>query len=382
MSREHYDVVVAGVGGVGAATVAHLARRGRDVLGLERFDVPHAHGSSHGESRIVRKAYFEGSGYVPLVERAYALWDELEAETGRDLRTTTGLVVAGPPGSETVTDATAACEAHGLAHERLDADALADRHPGFDLPASFEALVQPDGGFLRADDCVTAHVDAAHDAGATIRAREAVTDWRPTGDGVRVSTTRGTYAADRLVVTAGSWAGDLLPGLDPDLRVERQVAAWFRPRRPERFAPARHPVYIVDPGETEAVPDGHELYGFPRVDRPGVKAGVHHHLGGAVDPDDVPAGSPEDEAVVRGLLERHLPDAAGETLGLRTCLYTNTPDGDFVVDAHPEHPEVVIGAGFSGHGFKFAPVLGEVLADLAVDGRTEHPVDAFGFDRL
>ncbi|MFC4359768.1 N-methyl-L-tryptophan oxidase [Halobium salinum] len=382
---DRYDVIVVGVGGVGSAAVSHLAGRGADVLGLERFDVPHARGSSHGSTRIIRKAYFEDPAYVSLVERAYENWRALERATGRDLLTVTGSVDAGPEGSEVVEGSLRSCREHDLEHDFLTGAELHERVPGLDLPNAFRAVHQPEGGFLHAEGCIEAHVQHAHAHGAEVRAREAVTDWRETGEGVRVDTDRGRYEADTLVVAAGPWTGELLPDLADSLRPERQVIAWFQPDRSERYRPESFPVFVCTvPDDEGRGIEGGEYYGIPTYRRPGVKLGKHHHLGGEVDPESVEEPTRADEAVVRRFAETYAPDAAGPTMGLDTCLYTNTPDDDFVVDRHPAHDSVVVAGGFSGHGFKFTSATGELLADLALDGETTFDVDLdpFRVDRL
>ncbi|WP_435196060.1 N-methyl-L-tryptophan oxidase [Natronomonas sp. EA1] len=377
MPNHAYDAIVVGVGGMGSAATYHLARRGLDVLGLERYDVPNAMGSSHGETRMIRKAYHESPAYLPLLDRAYELWGELEADHGQQLLYRTGSVAAGPPDSELVAGARAACETHGLDHETYDSAALHERFPGFDLPEEYEAVYQPDGGFLAAEQCTIAHVDAAHRAGATVRARERVTGWEATETGVRVETDRGSYTAGTLVVAGGAWAPKLLPAFADVLEPQRQVMGWFQPSRPENFTPETFPVFIVD--HEHANPD----YGFPRFDAPGIKVGIHHHFDETVDPETM-AREPRraDEDAFRAFLGDCLPDANGPVLRLSTCLYTNTPDGHFIIDRHPQKENVLVACGFSGHGFKFAPVVGEILADLAVDGETDHPVDRFRADRF
>jgi sarcosine oxidase len=380
-----YDAIVVGVGGVGSAAVAHLAARGADVLGLERFDVPHSNGSSHGSTRIIRKAYFEDPAYVSLVEHAYENWRDLERETGRDLLHVTGSVDAGPEGSEVVEGSLRSCREHDLEHEQLSGTELHERVPGLDLPEAFRAVHQPDGGFLHAEGCVEAHVQYAHENGAEVRARERVTDWRETGSGVQVDTDRGRYEADTLVVAAGAWTGALLPDFAASLRPERQVIAWLQPERPAVYRPDSFPVFVctVPEDRHEGVAGG-EYYGIPTYRRPGVKLGKHHHLGGEADPEALEAPTSADESVVRRFAEQYTPAAAGPTMGLGTCLYTNSPDDDFVVDHHPEYDSVVVAAGFSGHGFKFTSATGELLAELALDGEASMNVDRdpFRADRL
>lgn len=386
---ERYDVIVVGVGGVGSAATYRLAERGLDVLGLERYDLPNEMGSSHGHSRIIRKPQHEAPAYVPLVEAAYDRWRALEERTGRELLTTTGSVETGPPGSDLVQSSLASCERHDIDHELLDAAAVNDRFPGYDLPADHRAVYQPDGGFLDPERCVTAHVEAAHEAGATIRAREQVHDWTSIGGdphaatpdedrtgGVRVATSKATYETDRLVVTAGAWAAKLLPELEGVAVPERQVIARLQPESPSAFDPDQFPVFLHD------APDG-RYYGCPRHDVPGFKFGKYHHREETVDPDSFGRDPrPADEDLLRAYADRYFPQGAGPTLSLDTCLFTNTPDGRFIVDRLPDDPRVTVATGFSGQGVTFASVLGEVLADLAVDGETSHDVEPFRADRF
>jgi sarcosine oxidase len=371
-----YDTIVVGVGGMGSAAAAHLAERGQDVLGLERYDVPHSMGSSHGVTRIIRKAYYEHPDYVPLLERAYELWEELDATHPTELLHRTKCVVAGPDGSEKVNGARESAEEHGLAHELLSGAELGERYPGYDLPDEFEAVVEPDGGFLHVEQCVVAHVNAAHRHGAEIHAREGLLDWEPTRDGgVRVETEKDSYTADTMVVTAGAWAANLLPMLETEAVPERQVLGWFQPDHPERFRPDSFPVFIVECEE------GY-FYGFPEYGVPGYKVGKYNHFHEQVDPDDVAAPTPGDERVLRDFTERYFPDAAGPTMRLETCLFTNSPDEHFIIDTLPDHPQIVVGAGFSGHGFKLSSVIGEILADLSIDGESRHDIDLFSLDRF
>lgn len=373
---KNVEVIVIGMGGMGSATTYHLAKRGVDVLGLERFDVPHSKGSSHGSTRVIRKAYHEDPSYVSLLHRAYELWERLEAESGNDLLYRCGSVSAGPPDDELVTGAVDACEEHSLPYETLTGEELAERYPGFELPSGYRAVYQPDGGFLRAEQSLVSHVERAHASGAEIRAREGVEEWHSTTDGVRVTTEKGTYTADRLVVTAGAWTGDLVEPIADSLSPERQVLGWFQPERPERYSVEAFPAFGVSDGQ-------HLHYGTPVFDVPGLKVGRHHHLEERVDPDRMDREpTARDERILREFAERFLPDGAGPTMGLKTCIYTNSPDQQFVIDRLPSHPEVVVSGGFSGHGYKFASVVGEITADLASEGHTAHDIDLFSLDRL
>ncbi len=374
--RESFDTIVLGVGGMGSAACYHLARRGRRVLGLERFDIPHAMGSSHGVNRIIRLAYYEDPSYVPLLRRAYQLWRELEANFGEQLLHVTGSIDAGAPDDEVFQGSLRSCREHDLPHQTFTSAELARRYPGYRLPPGHMALYQPEGGFLVSERCVVAHVVAAQAAGAEIHARERVLGWEPDGDGVRVETDRQTYRARRLVVCGGAWIGKLVPRLGAVAQPERQVLAWFQPLDPEAFRPERFPVFNL------AVPEG-RYYGFPAWGVPGFKVGRYGHLGEQVDPDDLDREpNAADEALLRAFTERYFPAAGGPTMALRACLFTNTPDGHFVIDHHPAYPQVILASPCSGHGFKFCSVIGEILADLAQNGTTRHKIGLFRLDRF
>lgn len=372
----HYDVIVVGVGGMGSAATFHLARRGAEVLGLERFDIPHARGSSHGSSRIIRRARYVEPAYVSLLERSYELWEELDASVEGTLFHRTGYVAASPPDGDVYSEALDSGRRHGFDHERLSAAELAERFPGYELPPDFRAIFDPSGGFLHAEQCVVAQVEAAIDQGAEVHGREAVLDWSSTGaGGIRVETDESSYTADRLVVTAGAWVAELLPELRAAAVPERQVLGWFQPSRPERFEPDAFPVFSI------GCEEGH-FYGCPIYRIPGVKVGKHNHLQETVDPDSVAEPNRTDERALRAFTDRYLPGAAGPTMTLETCLFTNSPDEAFIIDRHPEHPRVAIGAGFSGHGFKMSAAIGEVLARLALEEDPDHPLERFRVDRL
>jgi len=374
--RKRYDAIVVGVGGMGSAACYHLARRGLRVLGLERYDIPHAMGSSHGFTRIIRLAYYEHPGYVPLLRRAFALWRDLEAAAGQRLLHVTGSVDAAAPDDPVFAGSLASCLAHGLAHEALSSAELSRRFPGYALPAHFRALVQPEGGFLVPEACIVAHAQLAAEAGATIRAREQVTGWEAGPAGVRVETDRGTYEGEQLVVAAGAWIGDLADPLAGLAQPERQVLGWFQPKRPELFRPDAFPVFNL------SVPEG-RYYGFPVFGVPGFKIGRYHHREEAVHPDAM-AREPDaaDEALLREATARYFPAAAGETVGLRVCLFTNTPDEHFIIDRHPREPRVLLVSPCSGHGFKFCSVVGEIVADLVQHDRTEHDIGLLRLGRF
>ena len=372
-----YDVIVVGVGGMGSATAYHLARRELDVLGLEQYDIPHTKGSSHGHTRIIRRAYYEDPSYIPLVERAYDLWDQLADETGRDIIHRTGSIDAGLPDDPVFAGSKASCDEHDIPYEILDGAELAERFPGYQLPEEYQAVYQPDGGFVVPEEAIVGHVEAAQNAGATIRAREPVTDWTETAaGGVTVETAQGTYRADKLVLAAGAWNQHLTDALHGLAQPERQVLAWFQPETPELFQPESFPVWNL------SVPEG-RFYGLPVYRVPGFKLGKYHHREEQIDPDNWNREpEPADERLLREFTESYFPEAAGSTMGLATCMFTNSPDEHFILDTLPESPQVTVGAGFSGHGFKFASVIGSILADLAADGETDHPIEKFRLDRF
>jgi sarcosine oxidase len=378
MAAERYDAIVIGLGGMGSATAFHLARRGRRVLGLEQYGLLHARGSSHGLTRIIRLAYHEHPSYVPLLRRAYELWHELEQLSGERLLITTGSIEGGPEDGPLFQGALEAARIHDLPHEVLDVAELRRRFPAYgDFEPSTHVVLQPDGGFLLAERTLLAHINQAVRHGAELHFHEPVLDWEPTADGgVRVDSARATYEADRLVICAGPWAGRLVPRIASLAVPERQVLAWLQPTRPELFAPDRFPVFVLD------VEEGN-YYGFPEHDVPGFKFGRYHHLREPMDPDDPDrATHPEDEAILRAFAARYFPGGAGPTILLKACIFTNSPDEHFVIDRLPDASQVSIAAGFSGHGYKFCSLVGEVMADLALDGATSHAIGLFSLSRF
>ncbi|HJZ59261.1 MAG TPA: N-methyl-L-tryptophan oxidase [Gemmataceae bacterium] len=371
-----FDVIVLGVGGMGSAACFELVRRGRRVLGLEQFPLVHSRGSSHGHTRIIRTAYYEHPNYVPLLRRAWSRWYELEQLTGRHLLTECSCLNAGPADGELVNGVRASAREHGLAVEELTAGEIARRYP-FRFPDEFAGVLEQDAGFLYVEDCVRAHVDSAMSLGATIHAEEPVREWKAVGDAVEVTTDRGTYHAAKLVVTAGAWATKLLADLGVPLTVMRQVLLWFDVRGTEwMFRRDTFPIFIAD------VPGG-PFYGLPAIDRFGLKLARHYGAPQLPNPDGVNwDATPADEPPVQAFLDTYLTDRTGARTKAQVCMYTLTPDKHFVIDRHPHFPQVTVACGFSGHGFKFASVVGEILADLAEHGRTEHPIGMFGATRF
>ncbi len=372
-----YDTIVVGLGAMGSAAAFHVARRGKRVLGLEQFTLAHDRGSSHGRSRVTRQAYFENPAYVPLLRRANELWTQLQRDSGKRLIEITGGLMLGPPGSGVIKGTLASARTHGLPHEVLEAPEVRRRFPAFAIEDSTIGVLDKVAGVLFPEDCIRAHAAAATQAGAELRWQEPVVSWKATSDSVEVRTPNGTYVAGNLVLCAGPWMADLLPGLGVPLAVERNVLYWFRPTTDVAlFAPDKFPVFIIEyePGKL--------FYGFPTLGDDGVKV-ARHHTGISCSATDIRRDIDQDEIrEARSILGRHLPTVNGDLLSATTCMYTNTPDGHFILDRHPRHPNVILASPCSGHGFKFASVIGEVLADLVCDGRTRHPIDMFRLGRF
>ncbi len=374
--RLGYDVIIVGAGGMGTAAATHLAARGQRVLVLERHHLAHDRGSSHGLTRIIRLAYFEHPSYVPLLRRAFELWRALETRAGEPLLHVTGSLDVGASGSQVFEGALRSCQEHDLPHELLTGRALRGRFPAWRIDDQAAAVFQPDGGFLLSERCILAQATQATEAGATVRVEEPVLEWDARGDRVRVRTGRGNYEASQLVLAAGAWMAGLVPGMAALMRPERQVVGWFAIADPERFAPARFPVFVHD------APDA-VYYGFPEHGVAGFKIGKYHHRGQAADPDALDREChPEDEAALRGEVARHFPLANGALVRSAACMFTNTPDEHFIIDRHPGAPAVLIVSPCSGHGFKFCPVIGEIVADLVTRDATAHDISAFRLARF
>jgi sarcosine oxidase len=374
MSRP-WDTVVVGVGGMGSAALYHLARRGQRVLGIDRHEVPNEQGSSHGLTRVIRLGYNEDPAYVPLLRRAYAGWRELETDAGEQLLHITGSMDISRPDQAMVEGAIRSCEEHGLSYEVLNEAEVARTFPGYMLDREMVAVLQPDGGFVLPERATTVHARGAVMAGAELHPGERVTGWETTPDGgVRVTSDDDVYEAERLVLTAGAWLGELT-GLP--IVAERQAVAWLEPDEPELFEPSRFPVFVMQ------TPDDLRYYGLPQFETPGLKLGRYHHFqerGPADELERTPRA--EDEEMLRDYARHYFPLGAGRALRMSGCLFENTPDEHFVIGTLPDRPQVIVAGGGSGHGFKFCPVIGEILADLTIDGSTSHDISLFDPSRF
>jgi sarcosine oxidase len=369
-----YDVIIAGLGAMGSAAAYHLARRGRRVLGLDRFSPPHTMGSSHGQTRIIREAYFEHPTYVPVVQRAYVLWEELSCAAKEPLLLQTGGLMIGTPDSIVFTGAKRSADAHRLPHDVLTAGEVRRRFPALHPNDDMMAVLEPRAGILFPERCIAAHLSLAARHGANLRTDEQVIRWHDTEQGVEIATTKGAYRASQMIVSAGSWARELLPDLNPPLTIERQVLFWFEPKSaPELFHPERCPIHLWQLGAGES---RKFFYGFPNLGE-GVKVAGHHD-GAAVSPDSVSRDvTPAEVDAMRGLLRGHLPQADGPLRSATVCLYTNTPDEHFWLDRHPHCPQVLIASPCSGHGFKFSSAIGEILADIVTAGKSQFDLGLF-----
>jgi monomeric sarcosine oxidase len=368
--KNAYDVIVIGIGGVGSAALYHLAQRNIKVLGLDRFPPGHDRGSSHGRTRVIRQAYFEHPDYVPLLLRAYDLWEELSQRCGKQLYHEIGLLQIGPPDGHIVPGVLKAAEQHGLSIDRLTVPQAMSCFPAFRAPREWEAVFEQRAGYLNVEDCVRAHCNEAQKQGVELRTGVEVSGWSASDTGVSVDTNAGKFSAGKLVIAAGPWANRFVSGLGISLQVQRKVVFWYPIQNDALRADRGCPAYLFDTPECP--------YGIPQLDDYGFKIAEHsvakeeHAI---ADPLTVNRRlNPSEQACVEKFLSIHIPDVGRPLLHHSVCLYTMSPDENFIVDVHPQYPQVAFAAGLSGHGFKFSCVLGEILADLAITGRTLHPI--------
>ncbi|GEM_PF-174893 len=371
--NHHFDVIIIGAGIMGSAAAAQLARRGRKVLLLDQFTPPHANGSSHGESRVIREAYFEHPAYVPLIQRAYELWQELEQESGGSLLKITGGLMIGPENGAVFGGSRRSAEEHKLPHEILTAEQVNARFPAFNMPEDFLAVHEPRAGMLFAEKCHQALLDEASAHGVVFRWNETVESWTASDQHVEVTTRTGRYQAEQLVIAAGPWAGQIVSALQGRLTVERQVMHWFDPAaRLADFVPDSFPVHVWE------YEHGKYFYALPDAGS-GVKTAIHHQ-GEITSVSTVNRTVTEDDKLVmQQLVAKFLPSLNRPPHRSAVCLYTNTADEHFLVDWHPEFQNVLMMSPCSGHGFKFAPALGEIAADLLTNGKSRFDIALFGY---
>lgn len=371
-----YDVIVIGVGSMGSATCYYLAKSGLKVLGLEQFNLPHENGSHTGESRFVRMAYFEDPDYVPLLKRAYKNWEHLEDVSGKKFFHKTGIVYFGEVDSVQTSGVRKSSQLYNLPIETVSKDDRRQRFSLFNIPKSYECLFEADAGFVQPELTIEAYVALAREQGADIKEQEKLLTWEYENGTVKCTTDKGSYTAKKLIFTSGAWTQQLLPQLAGTLQATQQALLWYRPKHPDQFGEDRFSCWSI----TDPAYDG-MFYGFPIVDRddPTFKIAYHAH-GIDIRPElKAQQASSKEIEPLHFFLKRYMPDLAGEIAYTKTCLYTYSPDEDFIIDFLPEHDQaVIVACGFSGHGFKFVPMVGELLKDLAVTGSTELPIEFLG----
>ena len=379
-----FDVIVIGVGSMGSATCYYLAKQGYKVLGLEQFDISHEFGSHGGQSRIIRKAYFEHPDYVPLLERAYENWRQIEKESGKQLYFKTGLLYAGNSNNEIIKGVKLAASLYNIELEQLNKKEVASRFPQFNFPHSFEVLSEPDAGFLPPERSIRLYAAQAKKHGATIHTNEKVIKWKKEGATIIVNTDKGAYQCNKLAITAGAWAGKMIPDFSDKIKVTRQFVAWIKTKNEKNFALNNFPCWMI------ADDDKHGCYyGFPLLstEKFGEPVGLklaHHYPRDITDPDKVNRETTENDIEnIKYCLDNYLPANFESILSTKICLYANSPDENFIIDKLPGFEEnVSIACGFSGHGFKFASVVGEILADLAIKGTTTLPIEFLNAKRF
>ncbi len=379
-----FDVIVIGVGSMGSSTCYFLAQRGYKVLGIEQFDIPHDQGSHAGQTRIIRKAYFEHPDYVPLLHRAYENWKSLEKETGEQVYYQTGLAYFGQPDNEMLSGVKRSAALYDIPLDTFDTSFAKERFPPFKIPGNFETLFEPEAGFVTPEKAVKLFAEQAIRNGAEIHTKEKVLEWRKEGDGIIITTDKNIYHSKKLIIAAGAWSGKLIPSIAEKIKVTKQYVAWIKPKKWDDFTLNNFPCWLLADDEQPGC-----YYGFPilpatMVDGPvGLKL-AHHYPGIESDPDNVnrQTGTEELEDLMY-VLNKYLPGAFESVIASKTCLYSNTLDENFIIDKLPGFEDhVTVACGFSGHGFKFASVIGEILADLATEGSTKQSIDFLNATRF
>ena len=375
MSVEKFDCIVIGLGGMGSASLFELQKLGLHVLGLEQFSIPHEKGSSHGLSRIIRLAYFEHPSYIPLLKKSYIRWEELEDQSNEELFIKTGSIDASLPNDSIFKGSLKSCIDYQLDHEVLEGPLLKKMFPGYELPKNFKAVYQPDGGILIPEKCITTFSNIARRKGAIIKEGEKVLALEKDPYGVKVITDQSSYISKQAVLTTGAWTSELLPEFKSLLTPVRQVMGWFQPKSEENFLKEVFPVFNL------GIEEGH-FYGFPSLDKTGIKIGKWQHRHEVASPDNLRTEiDQKDEEVLRDCLFKCFPKANGKLLNAKACMFTNTPDENFLIHQDPKLP-LLSASGFSGHGFKFCSVIGEIVGQLVTNGKTDHNIDLFSVDRF
>jgi sarcosine oxidase len=382
-AENHFDVIVLGVGSMGSAACWYLSKHGVSVLGLEQFEIAHDKGSHSGQSRIIRKAYFEHPDYVPLLQRAYHNWNEIERQSSTQIYYKTGIVYFGKPHSETIAGTKKSASLYDISIESISQIESRNRFTELQIPSTFETIVEPDAGFVTPERAIRTYVDQARKHGAIIKSNIRVKQWKEEKKKFIISTDTENYTCDKLVITAGSWTSKIVPNLKTELKVTRQTLAWIKPKNIKRFSLGNFPCWFVEDPQLGL------FYGFPALPQEKFEgnAGMkfaHHHPAESTDPDlSVTNVSVHAKKNLQTFLEKYMPGITNESLTFSQCLYTYSPDTNFIIDHLPGYDKsVTIACGFSGHGFKFVSVVGEILADLAIKGKTEQPIDFLSLKRF
>ena len=366
--KTQYDIIVAGLGAHGSAAIYQLSKTGKKVLGIDRFHPPHDQGSSHGESRIIRQAYHESPLYVPLVKAAYPLWEEIEKVSGQALFQRTGGILLGSKDSRVVQGAQHSADVHDIPYEYLDEADIQRRFPAFRPTPGTVGVLEKLAGILFPEKCIAAHLSASAAQGAEIKYNEPITHITFHSGSVELTTAQGTYIAEKVIFTTGAWIGQLFPELQLPLTIERQVLFWLGHNGPSSL-----PIFIW-----EYLPDK-MFYGFPDLGN-GMKI-AHHHKGRSIQPDELQQDtSPEEIREMQEIASRYL-DIDPVFRQTRVCMYTNTPDEDFIIDFHPQHSNVILASPCSGHGFKFSSLIGKILCDMALERPIEFDLSPFSIHR-
>ncbi|MEB8346393.1 N-methyl-L-tryptophan oxidase [Flavobacteriaceae bacterium KMM 6898] len=383
MSNKHYDVIVVGVGSMGAPTCYNLAIRGAKVLGLEQFGIVHENGSHAGQSRMVRKAYFENPDYVPLLDTAYTLWTDLEDITGHKLFHKTGLFYTGPKHNELLEGVKLSAQKYNITINNLTERECLQQFPSFKLIENYEYLFEPDAGYVIPEQIIRLYTELAKSKGATILENQLVETWSDSNNVVTVRTNTATFTADKIIFTAGGFTNNLLPSQKNSLVPRRQITCWFQPKKPSLFSSENFPCFLYS---TPDLPGA--FYGFPLLStgdtkgNMGIKVG-YHYPGEAIDPYTLHNFNHSKESrLIKEFMQSYIPEGYMSVLSTKSCIYTYTEDGNFILENHKDYQSVSVACGFSGHGFKLAPLVGEILADLCLEGKTKHPIGFLSSNRF
>jgi len=382
-SAQKYDVIVVGIGSMGASTCYSLAKRGFNVLGLEQFKIVHEKGSHAGQTRILRKAYFEHANYVPLLETSYKLWEELEQKTGQKLFHKTGLFYAGPKQHELLEGVKLSAKKYNIVLKTLNKKECLAQFPTFKFKENYEYLFEPNAGYVEPEKVISIYVELAKSKGAVLLENELVESWNEANNLITVKTKNNTFIAQKIIFTSGGFTQKLLPYKSHKLIPRRQITCWFEPKIPLSFTNENFPCFIYT---TSKVPGS--FYGFPMVsagrdsDKMGVKVG-YHFPGESIDPYNLNDFESEKHSkLIKEFMQDFIPDGYKSSFATKACIYTYSEDDHFIIENHKTYKNVSVACGFSGHGFKFTPLVGEILADLCIDGKTNHPIGFLSSDRF